>query len=276
MSELLDVTTWRQMVSDSLNGLAQATARLVPALVSAIVILLVGWVVSWVASAIAGRALRRFGFDRACTQLRITTGLRRARIMAAPSVILAQVVRWVVFLVFVVPAAEALGLEPINRVVEEVFAYLPRLAAATLVVVLGMLLRRFVGNLIRSAGAVANLAQTSQLASVAQAVVVLVTAVLTLGQLGVETSILVTVVTVLIATFGLTFGVTFALGARPLVTHILAGHSLRALLHQGMSVEIAGRKGVVERVGAVETVFRDGDRRWSLANGALLEEVIVQ
>jgi hypothetical protein len=79
-----------------------------------------------------------------------------------------------------------------------------------------------------------------------------------------------------LATLGLTLGLTFALGARPLVTHILAGHALRQVLPQGISVEVAGRNGVVERVGAIDTLFRSGDHKWSMTNAALLDEVIVR
>ena len=71
-------------------------------------------------------------------------------------------------------------------------------------------------------------------------------------------------------------GALLALGARPLVTHILAGHALRQALPEGRSVEVAGRSGVVERVGPVDTVFRDGNQKWSMSTGALLEEVIVR
>lgn len=276
MNDLVDIETWRQMVSDSLTQLAERIVQLVPALVSAAFILLVGYGVSKLSAAITSRAMRRFGFDRACTRLRITESLRRAKVLSAPSVVMARIVQWVVFLVFVLPAAEALGLDPVTMMVDRALAYLPRVASAALVMVLGVLLARFVRNLVQSAGAIANLSQTVQLGVIAHAMVVLVTGVLALGQLGVETDILVTVVTVLVATLGLTFGAAFALGARPLVTHILAGHTLRTLLPEGKAVEVGGRPGVVERVGAVDTLFRDGDKRWSMANAVLLEQVIVQ
>ena len=220
--------------------------------------------------------MRRFGFDRASEHLRITETLQRARISAAPSAIVARLVWWFLMLTFLLSAVEVLGLNAVTVTIDRVIGYLPKVAAAALIIVAGMLLGRIVQNLVRSAGSVAGLAQSTQLATLCHAVVILVTGVVALEQLGVATSILVTVVTSLVATLGLTFGATFALGARPLVTHILAGHSLRQLLPAGKAVEVGGRKGVVDRVGAVETLFRDGDRSWSISNGALLDEIIVQ
>ena len=75
-------------------------------------------------------------------------------------------------------------------------------------------------------------------------------------------------------TVGLTMGVAFALGARPLITHILAGHYLRQILKHGRAVEVQGRRGEVEQVGPTHTVFRDGEEAWSVANGRLLDETM--
>jgi hypothetical protein len=60
------------------------------------------------------------------------------------------------------------------------------------------------------------------------------------------------------------------------VAHILAGHYLRRTLVAGQSVEVGGRKGLVDHVGAVSTVFTKGDRSWTVPNATLLEDVVVQ
>lgn len=77
---------------------------------------------------------------------------------------------------------------------------------------------------------------------------------------------------VVLGAFGITLGVTLALGARPVVSHILTGHFLRQSFAVGERVEVGGRTGEVERVGAIDTVINDGTRRWSVPNSKLLEE----
>ncbi len=276
MSKIIDIEAWRQAVADSFTELVARSVDLLPTLLGAILILLVGFGVSRLVAAVIRRALRRVGFDRAAEQIRVSEGLRRARVKSEPSAIVAGIVWWMLMLTFVLSALEALGLRAISATVDRLVVYLPSVATALVIIVLGSVLGRLVQNLVRSAGMVANLAQATQLGTVAHAVVVLLTWVLALEHVGVDTNILVTVITTVLATLGITLGLTFAMGARPLVTHILAGHALRKLLPEGKSVEVAGRKGVVERVGAVDTLFRSGDGKWSMANTALLNEVIVQ
>lgn len=53
-----------------------------------------------------------------------------------------------------------------------------------------------------------------------------------------------------------------------------AGHYLRQSLPQGEPIEVGGERGEVEQVGPVSTVFRDGERSWSIPNTRLLDEVI--
>jgi len=100
--------------------------------------------------------------------------------------------------------------------------------------------------------------------------------VVALDQLGIDTRMLALVVGLFVGTLGISAGVAFALGARPVVTHILAGHFLRRSLREGESIEVGGRRGIVERVGAVDTLISDGDHRFSVPNAKLLEEVVVR
>jgi hypothetical protein len=41
-------------------------------------------------------------------------------------------------------------------------------------------------------------------------------------------------------------------------------------------VVVGGRRGVVERVGAVDTLLRDEERAWSIPNSRLLDEIVLR
>ena len=59
-----------------------------------------------------------------------------------------------------------------------------------------------------------------------------------------------------------------------MVTHILAGHFLKQSLPREGAIEVDGTRGIVERVGAVDTLLRNDTRSWSVPNGQLLEKVV--
>ena len=151
---------------------------------------------------------------------------------------------------------------------------MPNILAAVALVAGGLFAGGVVKSLVGSAAAAANLAYAARLASAAQTLVVIAFAILAIEQLGVHTEILVILAAAVVVVIGLTMGVAFALGARPVITHILAGHYLRQMLPRGRVVEVDGRRGEVEQVGPVHTVLRDDKGAWSVANGQLLEEKI--
>ena len=82
---------------------------------------------------------------------------------------------------------------------------------AALLLAAGVFLARFIGKLVASAGSAANLSYAKGLGAVAQTSIVVMVAVVTLEQLGVDTQILVTVITVTVA--AITAGVDGACAA---------------------------------------------------------------
>lgn len=276
MSEIFDVDAWRQVLVDSLAELGATVAGFLPNLVATLVILGLGWLVSRAAQAVAFRLLRQVGLDRASARLRISDILREAGLSSSPSRIVARLIFWVLMLTFVLSAVETLGLTAVTATIDRLIGFLPNVIAASLILVFGLLLARLVRNLVGSAAAAADVGQAVRLGALAQGAVTLVVAVVALEQLGIETEVVVTMLTVTLAALGVALGVAFALGARPVITHILAGHFLRQSLTTGGSIEVDGRRGVVERVGAVDTLLRNESGAWSIPNARLMEEVVVR
>jgi hypothetical protein len=271
-----DVEAWRQVLVKSLTELGATVGAFLPALVATLVIVVVGWLVSRLVAAVSERLLLQVGLDRVGARLGISETLREAGLTAPLSRIIARLVFWVLMLTFLLSAVETLGLSAVTATIDRLIGFLPNLIAAGLIFVLGLLLARLVRNLVSSGAAAADLAQAPRLGSLAQSVVALVAGVVALEQLGVETEIVVTVLTAVVGAAVVTVGVAFALGARPVITHILAGHFLRQSLPRGGSIGIGDQRGFVERVGAVDTLVRDDERSWSIPNGKLLEEIVVR
>jgi hypothetical protein len=276
MSEIFNVEAWRQVLVQSLTELGETIAGFLPSLVATLVILGVGWVVSRILAAIVERMLRQLGLDGAAARLGLSETLRQGGLASDPSHIMARLVFWVLMLTFLLSAVETLGLSAVTLTIDRLIGFIPNVIAAGLIFVLGLLLARLVRNLVSSGAAAAELGQAARLGSLAHGTVALVASVVALEQLGVETQIVVTVITAVVGAVGVMVGVAFALGARPVITHILAGHFLRQSFPNGGSIEIDGQRGVVERVGAVDTLLRDEEQSWSVPNGKLLEETVIR
>jgi hypothetical protein len=274
MSELVNIEAWREVLVSSLSELGTTIAGFLPNLVGMLVILLVGWALSRLTAGLFRRLLHRAGLDRGAERLGVTETLRRAGLALAPSEMVSRLVFWMLMLTFLLSAVETLGLEAVTATIDRLIAYLPNVIAAAFIVVVGLLLARFVQNLVSSGAATANLVYARQLGSAAHGAVVVMVGVLTAQQLGVDTQLLMTVITAVIAASALAIGLAFALGSREIVGAILAGHYIRQSLAEGDVIEFEDRKGRVERIGPVDTLLRDGESSWSVPNVKLLRETI--
>lgn len=276
MDEIFDVEAWRQILVSSLSELGAGVAGFLPSVLGALLILGVGWLISKLVEVVGRRLLRQLGFDRAADRIRATATLQRAGLAETPSGIVARLLFWVLMLTFLLSAVETLGLDAVTATIDRLIAFLPNVIAAVVLLTLGLLFGRFAQNVVGSGAAAANLAQAQRLGAAANSAVVAIVAVLALEQLGFHTQLLVTILATVLASVGITMGLAFALGARSLITHILAGHFLRQSLPAEGFVEIGGRRGRLERVGPVDTLLRDEERSWSIPNGRLLEEIVIR
>lgn len=276
MGEIFEAETWRQALESLAGRMGETMGSLLPAIAGAMLIMIIGWVVSRLAQAAVRRFLRHMGLDRVAERLGLTASLRYANVGLAPSAIVGWLLFWILMLTFLLAATEALGFKAVTTTIDRWVAYLPNVVGAAVIIVFGLILGRAAESLVRSGATMARLPQAEKLGTAAQSIVLMVAAVISVEQLGFKTDFLISIITILVATLSLTMGLAFALGSRTLITHILAGHYLRQSLASGTMVEIGDRKGVVERIGAVNTVLRRDDGSWLVPNGTVLEGIVVR
>lgn len=276
MDQLFDLAAWREILVRAFSELGANIAGFLPNLVGAGLILLVGWGISRGLEAVVSRALRRVGLDGAAARLNIAEALERAEIGLTFSQIVAKLLFWLMMLTFLLSSVETLGLSAVTATIDRLIAFIPNVIGAALIGVGGLLLGRFVSTLVSSTAAAAGILNAPRLGFLAQLVVVALVLVLAAEQLGISTSVLLLPFTVVLAAAGFSIGLAFALGARPVITHIMAGHFLKQSFPQNASIEIDGQRGLIERIGAVDTLIRGDDRVWTVPNGQLLERVVVR
>lgn len=276
MDQFPDIAEWRAVFVEAVTELGTKIAGFLPSLLGALLILIIGWLLSRSLGAAAGRALRTFGLDRAATRMNLSDVLERAGVTMTLSEIVARLVFWLLMLMFVISGVETLGLTAVTSTIDRLIAYIPNLIGAALIVLLGLLLARFAGKVASSAAAAAGFSTAPRIGVAIQIAISGLVLVVAVEQLGIGTNVLIAPLTAVLAAAALSAGLAFALGARPIVTHILAGHFLKQSLPRDCYVEIEGERGMVERIGPTETVLRNEEKSWSIPNAKLLDLVVTR
>jgi small-conductance mechanosensitive channel len=263
-----------QVVIDALTKIVTDIINFIPNLVNGLIILLIGFLIARIVRWILATALRRLKFDPLIERTGITGSLRGLGVKTPLSWILAQTIFTFLMLSFLITSTRLMGLEAVAKLLEQLLSFLPNLIAAVIIFLLGGVVAQFVGNLVASVGAASGITYAGRLGRIIQYLISLFVVVLALGQLGIDTSILVTAITIAIAAFGLALGLALGLGARGIVYNILAGYYMRQRFPIGQPIALADVRGEVGAIGGVNTVMRTGDGDVVIANSALLETIV--
>lgn len=197
-----------------------------PNLLGAIAILLVGLIVAKLLEKGTDALLERLHFDEALDRGGVNRALARTGTRLDPSSLVARLVFWVVALVAILMASNALGLTAVSAMFNSLITYIPNIIVAVLIVILGMLLGEFLRDVI--AASMGGVSGYSILGRAAKGIIVTLAVFMALDQLGVAEDIVRTAFTLLLGAVALAAGLAFGLGCRD-----LAGEYMRRWVEQG-------------------------------------------
>lgn len=200
--------------TDALGNAIREFVAFIPALIGAIVLLIVGWIVAAIVRAVVRRVLGALHFDQLLERAGIHELTGRGGVRTDPAGLLARVVFWFVFLIFVLAAAKALGVEAITAIVTNIVLFLPSLFVALLIIIVGMVLARLAGDLVRDAMNDAGVNGGGVVGAIARYAILIFAALLALGQLGIGAGIIQTLFAAMTFGLALALALAFGLGGR--------------------------------------------------------------
>jgi small-conductance mechanosensitive channel len=248
----------QQSVSDVGGWLAANQSRLLTAVVllalgvvlAVLLRLLTVRVVGALERAVPGRAFRT-----------TIPGTTRERDVAE---IAGSVVSWAVILFFLATAADAMGIPLLSAVVGSVADFVPRVFAAVLIVVIGLVVGNVARGAISATAAGAGSTFGPGLGQLVRIAVIVSTILIAVAELGVDTGILTAFFSVALAALLGGFALAFGLGARTAIGNIIGSHYLRKTFEVGQAVRIGGVEGVIVELTAIAVIVETPDGRLSI------------
>lgn len=266
-----DSEMWTRLLGEILNGIAVW----VPNLLGAFLLLIFGWAIGRVVQFSVGGLLRRLGIDKLAERAGATEALANMGWATSVSYILARLVYWLILLVFLLAAVESLGLPGVTGTLGGLVAYLPHVLAAAVIFLIGSLIARAVGDAVGALAVQSGMTTGPVLGRLIRYVLIIFAAILALEQLGVETTLLVTVSIAIIAATALALALAFGLGNRELARNIMAGFHAREEFKTGQQLTLGSHQGRLISIGPVKSTLETDGGHVSLPNALLMNEAVV-
>ena len=234
---------WLAALDNTYREMVEAAAAFVPDLVGAALLIVLGWML---AIALRASILRLgTGIDRMFFAVRERFGLTQIELRWPISRILAHTVYWLVVVFFLAAVSKLLALPGLADIFNRILRYLPLLLVWA-VVLLGVYMASGL-----AAGAVTRAARSSGLASavllgrVARVFILTFAVIIVAGQLGVDVTLLVNVVTIATAILLGGGAVAFGIGAGGIAGNVIAAHYVRRSYRVGQRVAVGSHEGEI-------------------------------
>src|SRR5438876_5478074 len=269
-----------QPVIDALIKIITDIINFIPRLVNGLIILLVGYLISALIRWILRFILRQVRLNQLAERAGINNAMRGLGVQAALSEILAQIVFFFLLLSFATSAVSLMGLSAVADLLQSVLHFIPKAISAAILLILGSMLARFLGNTITAVADNVNITYGKALGKIIEYAIVAFVIVLAISTLGVDTTVLTTSLTIIVAAAGLAIALTFAFGARDSARNVIAGFYVRQNFRPGQRLTLGEYSGKVRSTAGAYTVLETTDEQGnengtvSLPNTILLASAV--
>lgn len=205
-------------LSNALNGFLSA----IPLIVGALVILIIGWVISSLVARLVREVLARAGADRLFAEHGGEVYGSQSR-KIKPSVVASEIVKWIIRFVFLVAAANVLGMPQVSTLLNQVLLWIPNLLVAAVILLVAPLIGRFLRGLIEVGAGNMGFSNAPLLGRIAEMAVIAFAVLIAIDQLGIAADLLNILFMGVVGAVSLAFGLAFGLGGRDVAGRITEG-----------------------------------------------------
>ena len=272
----MQLDSWTKNLVGAMSGLWIKIASFIPNLFGALILVILGFLVAKLLDTLLSKLLAKLGLDRLMSGTGLTKLLSRIGIKAQVSTLIGKIVYWFVLLIFLISAAESLGLERVSATLDVLALYLPKMFAAALVLLAGILLAQLLNSMVKGAAEGVRLEYAAGLGRIVQGMVIIISVSVAIGQLEIKAELLNYVVVIVLLTIGLACALALGLASKSIVGEIIAGIYVRELYELGQNVQVNDVEGRIEEIGTVKTILVNDAGEWFyLANSVLLEQKVI-
>lgn len=171
------------------------------------------------------------------------------------------VIKWFVILIFIIIGAELLQLDIISDGISNVISLMPRVLSALVIFIIGVYLASLVRTTIRTIMKTLGDGVSNIVGTVVFYIILIFVGVTSLEQIGINTAIITSNITLIFGSVLITFTISFGLGSKDIVSKLLLGFYTKKSFAIGDKIDIDGNVGFIESIDSIHvTVVYENEK----------------
>ncbi len=212
---------WGMAVASSGEGAWAKVTSYLPNIFGAVIVFVVGVFLSISLGILVAKILHKMKIDRAAEEIGLAHLLEQGGVKARISFLIGEMVKWFLFIVFLMAAADILHLEAVSLFLNSVLLYIPNVIVAAIILAISILIANFISKVIARSGEATKISHYHILGILGKWAILIFGVMAALVQLGVATSLLTILFAGLVAMLSLAGGLAFGLGGREKAAQLL-------------------------------------------------------
>lgn len=211
---MLAAIEWENLIIDPLREMLTRIMAYLPVLLGALLILIIGWIIAKIIRSIVSKGLKVLRFDTFADRAGISEVLRKGELNITARQVVSGLVYWLIIIMVLVMTANALGLPKASDILSILFAYVPKVISALLILMVAMFLANFISEIVRTAAENAKLPQPGLLAGISRWAIIIFAVTISLAQLEVAPLLVTTTFNIILGGVVLALALAFGLGGK--------------------------------------------------------------
>jgi len=268
------VTDFKDTALQSLSSMWPEFAAVALKALGAIAILLIGWLVTKLVVKAVKKVLKLAKANKLDDKLNDIEIVEGKQLNFDTIKIVSKFVKWVMYIILIIMVSDVMGLEIISNQISELLSYLPQLFAALIIFTLGLLFANFVKKGLKSFFDSMDLSGGKIISQVIFFIILIFISITALNQAGIDTTIITSNITMIMAAFLLAFAIAFGLGARTIVAKLMHTFYARKMFEVGQKIIFNNENYTVEEVKSISVILKNSNGRLVVPINDLMENQV--
>ncbi len=183
-------------------------------MVTAVIILILGAIFGVELGKVARKLVKKLGVDKIFDLVGVKGFLKKGGIKFSVAGLTEWIVKWFVVLFSLMMAVDFLGFPQVSEFLSRILNYIPNLIGAIAVLTIGMIIAQMVYEAIKGSSEATGIKAYSLVASAAKWIIIVITGLVVLEQVGIQTAVLRIFAGGLSLMIALAGGLAFGLGGQ--------------------------------------------------------------
>jgi hypothetical protein len=250
------ITEWNEGLMSSLSAITEEIATVIPNLLGAIAIVILGWLFTKLIVSILKKALKLAKADKLDEKINEIELIEGKQLNFNIIKIITKFVKWLLYIMILVIVTDILNLTIVSEEIKNFLGYLPKLFSALIIFTIGLLLANFIKKTIKSFFESMDLSGSKVISQIVFFLLLTFISITALNQAGVDTEIITSNITMILAAFLLAFALALGFGAQKVVGELIRTFYARKTYEIGQKIEFGTIIGEVESINHITVTLK--------------------